>query len=199
MDSVRPKNRGRRRRCVAAFASLAVLVLLQVPANAGLQIPELPELPLPTATPLIDGLLNDLPVSGSTEPLTNLVNNTTGSVGGLLGGTGTGPSAPKGSAGHGPRIGSPATIAPVVDAVPGSAEVRVSGNRIPAPSYGAAVSDGFSRTARRAAELAGPVAVPMVLAVFAVMLLFLAARGPGRLVKVEEERKAFHEQRSFRL
>ena len=201
MEPVRMKDRGRRRRCVGAFAALAVLVLLQIPANAGLQIPELPQLPLPTATPLLDGLLNDteVPLSGSTEVVTGLVNDTTQQVGGLLGGTVTNPTAPKGSTGSGPRIGSPATVAPEPGSAPGSATVRVSANRIRVPSYGAAVTDGIARTARRAAELAGPVAAPMVLALFSVMLLFVAARGPGRLVKVEEERKAFREQRSFRL
>jgi hypothetical protein len=66
-------------------------------------------------------------------------------------------------------------------------------------SYGAAVSEGFSRAANRAANLAGPLAAPFAVAFFAVGLLTLAARGPGRLVKVEEERQTFREQRSFRL
>jgi hypothetical protein len=200
----------RRRRLGAAFAFVAVIALAQGSASAQLK---LPELPLPTSDPIeqlgledllnVDELLNgELPAS---TDLGETVDGVTGTVDNLLGGTTDGKPKP-GTNGPAPAK-APASVAKTgswaVDRVQPPAGLvdatRVSSARVPAVSYGAAIGDGFSRAARRAAELAGPVAAPMLLALFAVGLLFVAARGPGRLVKVEEERKAFRDQRTFRL
>lgn len=214
MKGVRRRIHGpaRRTRFGVAFAFVAVIALAQGSASAQLK---LPELPLPASDPLdqlgledllnVDDLLNgELPVS---TDLGGTVDGVTGTVTDVLGGTTDGKplggkNKPAPAPGKAPasvidtgswavdRVQPPAGL---VDAT------RVSSTRVPPVSYGAAVGDGFSRAARRAAELAGPVAAPMLLALFAVGLLFVAARGPGRLVKVEEERKAFRDQRTFRL
>lgn len=197
----RPARRTDRRRSrragLGVVIALVVVVLLQLSASADIG---LPQLPLPTSTPLLEGLLEgDLPVSGSLEGATDLVDGTTDQLGGLLGTTTNPGTVPKRPAVKRPTVGTPATVSSPAgnDSPANGPQVRVSGRRV--PSYGAAVTDGFSRTARRAAELAGPIAAPMALAMFAVALLLVAARGPGRLVKVEEERKTFRERRSFRL
>jgi hypothetical protein len=193
----------------AVFAVLAVVAFAQISVSAQLKLPELPlDEPLDLEDLLnIDELLQgELPVAGDVG---EVVDGVGGSVSSLLGGPtdvlggkktpapGKKPAprvVPKA-----PQIGSWSTegLRPATD---GSlTPTGVSSNRVPAPSYFAAVGDGFAGAARRAADLAGPVAAPMILALFAVGLLFVAARGPGRLVKVEEERKAFREQRTYRL
>jgi len=192
------------------FALVAVFAISQGSASAQLK---LPELPLPTSDPLlndlgledllnVDELLNgELPVS---TDLGETVDAVTGTVTNVIGGTADGPGQPKAAPKPEqlPALGTQ-TDSWATDRVPTSmiapATTKVSSSRVPSVSYGSAVGDGFSRAARRAAELAGPVAAPMILALFAVGLLFVAARGPGRLVKVEEERKAFRDQRTFRL
>ncbi len=186
---------------------MGVVAFAQIPASAKL---ELPPLPLPTASPLkledllnLDELLKDPPAS---VDIGQIVEGTTSTVSDLLGDT---PGAPDGEPGGGrrPPAPEPAPSAPVTDSwstdrvlVPAGSTIpatRVAGHKL--GSYTGAVGNGFSRAARRAAALAGPVAAPMILALFAVGLLFVAARGPGRLVKVEEERTAFRERRTFRL
>lgn len=213
MKSVRRRNSRptHRARHWALLGVVAIVAFGQISASAELK---LPELPLPTATPLVqdplnledllnlDQLLNgeDLPVS---TDLGDVVDSTTGTVSNLLGGSTEDPPAPGGSGA--PPASAP--NAPTVDSwsidgllpADGSVPTRVSSEKLTSHSYAAAVGQGFARAARRAAELAGPVAAPMVLGLFAVGLLFVAGRGPGRLVKVEEERKAFREQRTFRL
>ncbi|MGH2726793.1 MAG: hypothetical protein ACRDKS_07425 [Actinomycetota bacterium] len=189
-------------------AVLGVVAFAQIPASAELK---LPELPLPTASPLdledllnLDELLNG-PLPASTD-VGQIVDDTTGTVSNLLGDTTDQPPVLGGT--DEPPVSRPAPQTPATgswstDRVllpPGAAvpATRVASHKI-GPSYTGALGNGFSRAARRAAELAGPVAAPMILALFAVGLLFVAARGPGRLVKVEEERKAFSERRTFRL
>jgi len=191
---------------VAVF--LGVLAFAQVPASAELK---LPELPLPTASPLdledllnLDELLNGpVPVSGD---LGQIVDGTTDTVSNLLNGTTEDPPVLGGKTKPPVSKPAPAPLAPATDSwstdrllLPPTSitETRVASHKI--PSYTGALGNGFSRAARRAAELAGPIAAPMIVALFAVGLLFVAARGPGRLVKVEEERKAFRERRTFRL
>ncbi len=192
------------------FALVAVFAIAQGSASAQLK---LPELPLPTSDPLlddlgledllnVDALLNgELPVS---TDLGETVDAVTGTVTNVIGGTTDDPGKPKAA----PKPDQLPALATQTDSwatdrVPtgmiAPATTKVSSSRVPSVSYGSAVGDGFARAARRAAELAGPVAAPMILALFAVGLLFVAARGPGRLVKVEEERKAFRDQRTFRL
>jgi hypothetical protein len=191
------------------FALVVVFAIAQGSASAELK---LPELPLTTSDPLlndlgledllnVDELLNgELPVS---TDLGETVDAVTGTVTNVIGGTTDDPGQPKAA----PKKQLPAlgtqTDSWATDRVPTAmiapATTKVSSSRVPSVSYGSAVGDGFARAVRRAAELAGPVAAPMILALFAVGLLFVAARGPGRLVKVEEERKAFRDQRTFRL
>lgn len=216
MQRVRRRNSGptRRARFGAVLAFVAVVALAQGSASAQLK---LPELPLPTPDPLdqlgledllnVDDLLNgEVPVS---TDLGETVDGVTGAVGDVLGGV-TGDPAVLGGKNAKPAPApakAPAAVSRTASwatdrVVPpaGLADVtRVSSSKVPSVSYGSAIGDGFSRAVRRAAELAGPVAAPMILALFAVGLLFVAARGPGRLVKVEEERKAFRDQRTFRL
>lgn len=211
MKGIRRRNRGpsRRVRIGALFAVVAVVAFGQISAAADLGVPELP---LPTASPLdledllnIDELLNDQPV---TEPVDDVVQGVSDGVSNLLGNTTEKPTDVLG--GKNKRRAKP-PAKPALDTgswstdrvlLPSSELVgptRVSSSRVGLSTYGAAVGDGLTRAVRRAAELAGPVAAPMLLALFAVGLLFVAARGPGRLVKVEEERKAFREHRTFRL
>lgn len=214
MKGFRRRNRGpaRRSRFGALFAFVAVVALAQGSASAQLK---LPELPLPTSTPLlepldledllnVDELLNgELPVSAD---LGETVDAVTGTVTNVIGGSTAG-NAPNDNGKPAPTklpASVPQTGSWMTERVPAptglvGSTTRVSSNTVPSVSYGSAVGDGFARAARRAAELAGPVAAPMILAMFAVGLLFVAARGPGRLVKVEEERKTFRDQRTFRL
>lgn len=211
--SVRRRIEGpsRRVRYGVLLAIVTVMAFAQISASAELN---LPELPLPTATPLdleellnLDDLLNDLPaatelgevVDGVTEGVSDLLGDTTEVPTDVLSGKNKKKTPAKVAVPQKPRTGSWSTdrlLLPSTGFV--GPATRVSSNRI-GPSYASAVGDGFSRAVRRAAELAGPVAAPMLLGLFAVGLLFVAARGPGRLVKVEEERKAFRERRTFRL
>lgn len=211
MTGIRRRNQGptRRTRIGALLAVVAVMAFAQISASAQLK---LPELQLPTATPLLEEPLNledllnldellsgELPVSADVGEVVGGVSNLLGGTSGdVLGGKNK-PAPGKQLAPGAPQTGSWSTdrILPPAGLI--GPATNVSSNRVPAPSYGAAVGEAFSRAARRAAELAGPVAAPMILGLFAVGLLFVAARGPGRLVKVEEERKAFRGQRTFRL
>lgn len=212
MKRVRSRNAGRRGRLVASLALVAVVALMQVPATAE---SKLPELPLPSATPLLDHLIDQI-LAPVTDPVSDPVSDTLDNVTGLLGGATEEAGLGLGGGQQNPGTVQPKTpaVVPVqpsrtgswsVDRPPASAEIGAPGVRVgnsrshPPMSYGAAVTDGFARTARRAATLAGPVAAPMILALFAVGLLYVAVGGPGRLVKVEEERKAFRERRTFRI
>ena len=218
MTGIRRRNRGstRRTRIGALFAVFALVAFTQISASAELK---LPELPLPTSAPLSDDPLNledllnldellngELPVS---TDLGEVVDGVTEGVSGVLGGNGPTdvlggkqkplPAPAKQVAPRVPQTGSWSTDRLLMPSGLNGPSTQVSSTRVPAGSYVAAVGQGFARAARRAADLAGPVAAPMLLGLFAVGLLFVAARGPGRLVKVEEERKAFREHRTFRL
>lgn len=197
----------RRVRLGAVFAVLAVVAFAQISASAQLLDLDLDEpLELEELLNIEELLQGELPIAGDVGEVVDAVG---GSVSELLGGP-TDVLGGKKSPAPGkkpaprvlpkaPQIGSWSTEG-LLPATGGSlTPTRVSSDRVPAPSYGAAVGDGFARAVRRAADLAGPVAAPMILALFAVGFLFVAARGPGRLVKVEEERKAFREQRTYRL
>ncbi len=215
---IRRRNRGptRRTRIGALLAVVAIVAFAQISASAELK---LPELPLPTSAPLLDDPLNledllnidgllegELPVS---TDLGEVVGGVTEGVSDVLGVTSDPPNVLGGKQKpapvkqlmpRAPQTGSWSTdrILPP-SGLTGPPAALVSSSRVPTPSYAAAVGQGFARAVRRAADLAGPVAAPMLLGLFAVALLFVAARGPGRLIKVEEERKAFREQRTFRL
>jgi hypothetical protein len=174
-----------------------------MPASAQL-LPPLPPLPLPSSsTDLNDtvdgvtGLLNDVP-----DQLGSIVEDTTASLN--LPGTNPQPNPapiPQNPV-TGPLVGSWSVDNPPTGLQPNVTTVspRVSGARYRRSlSYGAALSEGFRAMAGRAASLAGPLAAPIALALVAVGLLAVAARGPGRLVKVEEERHAIRERRNYRL
>ena len=217
MTGIRRRNRGptRRTRIGALLAFVAVVAFAQISASAQLK---LPELPLPTSAPALDDPLNledllnldellngDLPVS---TDLGEVVGGVTEGVSNVLGGNGgptdvlsgkQQPAPAEQVVPRAPQTGSWSTDGILTPSGLTGPATSVSSNRVPTPSYAAAVGQGFARAARRAAELAGPVAAPMLLGLFAVGLLFVAARGPGRLIKVEEERKAFRERRTFRL
>lgn len=203
----------RRARVGATLVFLAVFAIAQGAASAQLKLPELPL--LESEDPLLDDLgledllnvdelLNgELPVS---TDLGGTVGGVTGTVNDLIGGNTDDPpaTAKKPAPAPLPALGTgTATDAWATNRIPaglvGPGTSSVSSTKVKTVSYGAAVGDGFARAARRAAGLAAPIAAPMILAFFAVGLLFVAARGPGRLVKVEEERKAFRDQRTFRL
>lgn len=202
----------RRTRIGALFAVFAAIAFAQISASAELK---LPQLPLPTSAPVLDDPLNledllnldellngTLPVSadvgGVVEDLSNVLGGTSGGPTDVLSGKQK-PAPAKQVAPRAPETSSWSTDRVLTPSGLTGPATRVSSSRVATPSYGAAVGQGFARAARRAADLAGPVAAPMILGLFAVGLLFVAARGPGRLVKVEEERKAFREQRTFRL
>ena len=187
---------------------MVLVAFAQISASADLK---LPELPLPTSTPLLDDPLNledllnldellngGLPVS---TDLGEVVDGVTEGVSSVLGGT-SDPKKPAPAKQVAPRVSETGSWSTDRVLLPGGqtdSPTLVSSNRVPTPSYAAAVGQGFARAVRRAADLAGPVAAPMLLGLFAVGFLFVAARGPGRLIKVEEERKAFREHRTFRL
>ncbi len=199
----RPK-RGAVRAVSFVFAALMVTgALASVPASAQL----LPPLPLPTSS---TGLDLDKTVDGATNLLTevpdqlgSIVEDTTASL------TVPGVTKPKLNPAPVPQIpgqlpitGSwsadmpPGLQAPVTDTAP----TQVSGTSFRRNlGYGAALSNGLRAAAGRAAALAGPLAAPIALALIAVGLIAVAARGPGRLVKVEEERQSGRERRTYRL
>jgi hypothetical protein len=197
MTSCDPKlGQGRRRARARVLLLLAAVLVVGgltiVPASAGLELPPLPPLPLPTLTPL------DQPVSTTVDGLLDVPDQ-------ILGNTGDKPV----SGGTAPKTTNTLNSIPAVDAwsidrlpaLRGTAvRTEVSSSRLDHPgSYSSLVSGGLKRAAGRAADLAAPLAAPLALALFAVGLLAIAARGPGRLVKVEEERQIYRERRTYRL
>lgn len=201
------RKRGAARAAASVFAALVVTaVLASAPASAQL-LPPLPPLPLPTSSTGLDlndtvadvtGVLNDVP-----DQLGSIVGDTTASLN-LPGITNPKPNpapVPQ-NPGQVPITGSwsaelpPGLQAPLKQVAP----TRVSGTSVRRSlSYGAALSEGLRAAAGRAAALAGPLAAPIALALIAVGLIAVAARGPGRLVKVEEERASGRERRTYRL
>jgi hypothetical protein len=196
-------KRGAVRAVAFVFSALIVTaVLASAPASAQL-LPPLPPLPLPTSSTGIDllddvtNLLTDVP-----DQLGSIVEDTTASLT-LPGVTNPQPNpAPlPQNPGQLPITGSwSADMPPGLQAPVKTVPTNVSGTAYRRSlSYGAALSNGFRAAAGRAAALAGPLAAPIALALIAVGLIAVAARGPGRLVKVEEERQSGRERRSFRL
>jgi hypothetical protein len=186
-------------------ATIVAGVFAFAPASAGLdlELPPLPQLPLPlpTLTPSVE-----LPVSGTVDTVTTTVTGITETVGGIVGGGG-------GGGGTKPVV-KPVVKQPLVDSwslerLPGlqgsgaaseMARTTISSSRLNRPgAYTSLIGNGLRATAGRALDLAGPLAAPIVVAMFALALLVVAARGPGKLVKVDEERQMFRERRSHRL
>lgn len=203
--NVRGSGRRGTRPAVFLFAAVLIVgVFAALPASAQL----LPPLPLPTSSPGIDlndtiddvtGVVTDVP-----DQLGSIVEDSTAS----LNLPGTKPQPNPGAITQkpvqAPLVGSwsvdnpPAGLRSTVPTT--TVSPRVSGARYRRSlSYGAALSEGFHAAAGRAASLAGPLAAPIALALVAVGLIAVAARGPGRLVKVEEERHSVRERRSYRL
>ncbi len=204
--SDRPK-RGALRALALVFAALIVsAVLATSPASAQL-LPPLPPLPIPTSSTGLD-------LNNTVDDVTNLLTDVPDQLGSIVGDTTSsltipGVTQPKPNPAPVPQIpgqlpitGSwsadmpPGLLAPVKNAVP----TQVSGTSVRRNlGYGAALSNGLRAAAGRAAALAGPLAAPIALALIAVGLIAVAARGPGRLVKVEEERQSGSERRTYRL
>ena len=183
------------------------LVLTAWPASAQTDIiPPLP-LQLPSVLPSLVNQVTDT-VSQTLTDATSLLQSVPEQLGGVLGGVLGGTASPPSSPGGKRTIVDPRTVpswtgnrSPITGKVvpPSAVSATSSGVAANQHSYLGRLSDGFSHAVRRAANLAGPLAAPIVVAFFAFGLLVLAARGPGRLVKVEEQRRAFREQQSFRL
>jgi hypothetical protein len=201
MTNVRRADRPRSASRLAALVFAALIVvgaLASTPASA-----ELLE-PLDLETGL------ELPVNDVIEDVTNLVTDVPEQLGGIVADTTNSITVPrKNPPGSLPKAPQTAlTGSWSVDRLPAlqnpSFESAVptsdSGTSYRRPlSYGAAIGGGFRAAAGRAASLAGPLAAPIALALIAVGLLAVAAHGPGRLVKLDEERQSFRERRRFRL
>jgi len=189
----RPRRRVRAEGLLAVGAALVIGALTSVPASAQIQLPPVSPLPLPTLSP------------GGTLPVSQTIDG----AGKLLG------LVPEQLGGQGPAAGKPVPRPAVqpkgttvdswsLDLLPGlqgtSARTAVGSMQLQRPgSYSSLVSGGLRAAAGRAANLAGPLAAPLALALFAIGLLAIAARGPGRLVKVEEERQSYRDRQSYRL
>lgn len=204
--SDRPK-RGAVRAVAFVFAALIVsAVLASAPASAQL-LPPLPPLPLPTSSTGID-------VNKTVDNVTNLLTDVPDQLGSIVGDTTASLNVPVVTQpkpnpapvpqipGQLPITGSwsaempPGLQAPIKSAVP----TQVSGTSLRRNlGYTQALSNGVRAAAGRAAALAGPLAAPIALALIALGLIAVAARGPGRLVKVEEERQSGRERRTYRL
>jgi len=180
---------------VLLAGSLIGLGAFAVPATAQIQLPPLPPLPLPTLTPIT------APVAGTIDGLSKFVQGVPEQLGG---GTVTKPpvKAPAPVPAVQPKNASVDSWS--LDRLPalsrGAVKTSVSSTQLARPgSYGSIVAGGLKATVGRAARLAGPLAAPLAVALFALGLLAIAARAPSRLVKVEEERQSFGERRIYRL
>lgn len=189
-----------------AFVAAAFVLgaFVTAPASAqlplDLEIPTLPPLPLPTLTPL------DEEVSGSVDGVVDTVNSIPDQLGAIV----PGPSEPVAPAPN-PMPGLKPTKVDAwsIERLPALSRTgyasnvpptTISSSRLARPgSYTSVVGDGFRAAAGRAAHLVGPLAAPLLVALFAILTLALAARGPGQLVKVEEDRQGFRDRRSYRL
>ena len=206
---VRGSDRPKGRAAAFSFAALIVLgVLASAPASAQL-LPPLPPLPLPTSSTGVDLDLND-----TVGDVTNLLSDVPDQLGSIVSDTTASltipavtnpkpnPAPVPQNPGQLPITGSWSTVVPpgLLPPVEQSVPTQVSGTSVRRSlSYGAALSNGFRAAAGRAAALAGPLAAPIALALIAVGLIAVAARGPGRLVKVDEERASGRERRAYRL
>jgi hypothetical protein len=197
---IRPR-RLRAGRLVLLGVTLVAGIFVSAPASAelplDLELPPLP-LPLPTLSPSLE-----LPVSGTIDTVTNTITGVPEQLGGIVGG-GSGTSPGKTPVVH--RVTQVDSWS--LDRLPAlqrgaaseMARTTVSSSRLGRPgSYTSLIGNGFRVTAGRAANLAAPLAAPIVVGIFALVMLVVAARGPGKLVKVEEERQAFRGPRSHRL
>ena len=209
----RPARRVSAGRVTFAALALIVAAFAAAPAQAGLldlEVPKLPPLPLPSlpAVPSLPALpdLLEVPVSGSVNDVITTVNSIPEGLGGIV----SGPSKPVKPVVKPPSIKRVPTIVDgwSLDRLPALTRsvtsnvppTTVSSSRLGRPgSYTSLVGDGFRAAAGRAARLAGPLAAPLLVALFALATLVLAARGPGRLVKVEEDRQGFRDRRSYKL
>jgi hypothetical protein len=169
-----------------------VFTMVAIPASAQIDLPPLPQLPLPTPS--------DVPLSETVDDVTGVLTEVPEQLGGILG-TPSDTPRPRPA----PSAGSLRTDSWAIERSPEPvmddttrATVSSTSNRRPV-SYGSALSGGFRAAAGRAAALAGPVAAPAALALLAVTLLVIAARGPNRLVKIEEERQDLRERRIYKL
>ena len=192
------KSRHRPHRWVRFGALLAGSLLaagaFAVPAMAQIQLPPLPPLPLPTLSPIT------APVAGTIDGLGKLVQGVPAQLGG--GSTQPPVKAPAPAPKVAPKTSS--VDAWTIDRLPalsrGSVRTSVSSTQLAHPgSYSSVVAHGIKATVGRAARLAGPLAAPLAVALFALGLLAIAARAPSRLVKVDEERQSFGERRVYRL
>lgn len=208
----RPGRRTRAARKTIAAVALIVAAFAAAPAHAGLldlQVPELPPLPLPSLSAVPSPLPDLLPHSTSSGAVDDVINSVTSIPDGLGGIVKTPVKSVK------PVVKQPATRVPTIvdgwslERLPALTrsgvtsnvpKTTVSSSRLGRPgSYVSLVGDGFSAAAGRAARLAGPLALPLLVALFALATLVLAARGPGRLVKVEEDRQGIRDRRSYKL
>jgi hypothetical protein len=191
-----------------AFVAAAFVVgaFVIAPASAqlplDLDLPTLPPLPLPlpTLAPL------DEEASGSVDGVVDTLNSIPDQLGAIV----PGPSKPVAPAPN-PMPGLKPTKVDAwsIERLPALSRTGYASNvppttissfRLARPgSYTSVVGDGFRAAAGRAAHLIGPLAAPLLVALFAILTLALAARGPGRLVKVEEDRQGFRDRRSYRL
>jgi len=197
---VRPRRRVRARASIVVAATLVLGAFAALPASArlplDLELSPLPPLPLPLPTPS-----GELPVAGTVNTVTGVVNGVTGQLDGSIGGGPGHVPAPK------PRVVPPSRVdswslerLPALQGPGAAAQTAVGSTQLGRPgSYTSLVGGGLRAAAGRAKGLAGPLAAPIVFALFALALLVIAARGPGRLVKIEEERQAFRDRRSYRL
>jgi hypothetical protein len=199
---IRPR-RLRAGRLALLGATLVAGIFVSAPASANLdldlELPPLP-LPLPTLSPILEE-----PVSATIDTVTKTLTGVPEQLGGIVGGGGSGTSPTKT-----PVVRRVTQVdswsldrLPALQRSGAAAEMAkttVSSSRLGRPgSYTSLIGDGFRVTAGRAANLAGPLAAPIVVAMFALAMLVVAARGPGKLVKVDEERQAFRGPRSHRL
>jgi hypothetical protein len=217
-----------RRFALATWAACALFVVPSAHATAGLlpipvpsvSVPsllqQLPQLPLPTVSPLplpsipiVGGLLPSPIVTGvPAVPLPGQLNDTVGGIEGLLGlgggttkpspgpvtGIGNGSTGQKSGTGHSPT-GTKSGTAGGSGANQSHAGVSglttldgigiiTPGEAFNAP-YGTVTSQAVSKAAGRALHLAGPLAPPLMLAIFALAVLLMLSRGSTRLVKLD--------------
>jgi len=210
------------RRCaLATWAACALFVVPAAHASAGLLpvpvpsvslSPLVPQLPLPTSSPLpsvpiVGGLLPTPQVTGVPPvPLPGQLNDTVGGLTGLLGlggnqdtpspgpvtGSGSGHTTTGSGTGHsaGTKIGSGGSSANTSHAgISGLTSLDGIGVITPGESfdapYGTVTRQAVSRAAGRALDLAAPLAPPLLLAIIALGVLLMLSRGSTRLVKLD--------------
>lgn len=187
--------RARRRTSRGATALVAGASILLWSAWTGAALGQAPDVPVPTpvSTPAANlDLPVDLP-AGDALPDTGEVGST---VEDTLGGDTPGTTKPRSSYKEWTRTGAPqggATTDADSTRAGGDADGRSArtapGEDAPG-SYAGATAGSIVDTFRRAVSLGGQVALPLGLSAVALVLLVVAARGPGRMAKVEEDAEA---------